>query len=252
MSGIRRNVAEAASLALAMVRRRLPQPQGFRVLMYHAIGTSIPEDRLGIYSLAPSDFGQQMESLSVKSPGPVAHFLDAIKNKTGVAITFDDGYSDVLRVAAPVLAGFGFPFTVFVTTGYVLSGDRIYLSPTELRELAKIPGATVGSHGVSHCKLTECTNAQLREELLSSKGYLEDILQCTVNTLSYPHGAVDERVIDVAKNAGYVLAACSKFGTNLSDRNLFKINRTDIWSGDGVSQFNAKLGGGWDWMRWRT
>ena len=36
-----------------------------------------------------------------------------------MAITFDDGYLSNLRIAAPILADFGLPATIFVTSGFV-------------------------------------------------------------------------------------------------------------------------------------
>lgn len=53
------------------------------------------------------------------------------------AITFDDGYADLLGVALPVLSALRIPATAFVVTGYVGSGrrlphDRIYAALAEL------------------------------------------------------------------------------------------------------------------------
>jgi len=48
-----------------------------------------------------------------------------------VVITFDDGYLDHLTVAAPILARYGLPATVYLPTGYIERGssqwiDRLY------------------------------------------------------------------------------------------------------------------------------
>jgi peptidoglycan/xylan/chitin deacetylase (PgdA/CDA1 family) len=220
--------------------------------MYHAVGTPIPEDSLGLYTLAPERFGEQMRAVAEDTSMPVRNFGEAAGAAQGLAITFDDGYRDALTAAAPLLAGLGLPFTVFVTTDYVRSGDRIYLTPQELRELAACPGATIGSHGVSHARLVECPDATLRNELTDSRSYLEDLLQRSVTTLSYPHGATDSRVRDAVEAAGYELAACSRFGTNRGDRDPLLLKRTDIWSVDGFDEFRSKVAGDWDWMGCRA
>lgn len=47
-------------------------------------------------------------------------------NKEAV-ITFDDGYKNNLTVAASILKKYNLPFTVFVSTGNVETGDRFYV-----------------------------------------------------------------------------------------------------------------------------
>ena len=244
--------ARGLSGGWGLARRASCVRPGFRVLMYHAIGTPIPEDRLGLYTLSPALFSEQMRVVAANATMPVRSFADAAEAAQGVAITFDDGYRDGLTEAAPVLAELGLPFTVFVTTAYVRSGDRIYLSPQELRELAQCPGATIGAHGATHAKLSQCTDVELQRELVDSRHYLEDLLQKPVTTMSYPHGAVDRRVRDAAGRAGYLLGACSRFGTNLDNRDPLILKRTDIWSDDGVNAFRSKMDGNWDWMGLRT
>jgi peptidoglycan/xylan/chitin deacetylase (PgdA/CDA1 family) len=64
---------------------------------------------------------------------PLDEALDALAQDRmpprAVCITFDDGYRSTHDLALPVLREFGFPVTVFVTTGYLGSGsmwnDRI-------------------------------------------------------------------------------------------------------------------------------
>jgi peptidoglycan/xylan/chitin deacetylase (PgdA/CDA1 family) len=48
-----------------------------------------------------------------------------------VAITFDDGYTDNVRVAEPILARAGMPATLFVATGYVKSGRPFWWDAIE-------------------------------------------------------------------------------------------------------------------------
>ncbi len=44
-----------------------------------------------------------------------------------VVITFDDGYKNNLTVAAPILKKFNLPFTIFISTGNIETGERFYV-----------------------------------------------------------------------------------------------------------------------------
>jgi len=218
--------------------------------MYHAVGSTVPGDVRGLYNMAPDRFKQHMKVLSEFASGRVDHLSDMPEQ--GLAITFDDGYRDNLDCAAPILANLAIPFTVFVTPCFVLSGQPIYLSVAGLRELASVPGASIGAHGQSHRRLTECNTHQLHEELKKSRKWLEDILGQPVTTMSYPHGAVNQLVRRAVAAAGYHAAASSRFGTNLSDFDPLGLARTDIWAQDDSQAFRAKLAGDWDWLRFRS
>lgn len=221
---------------------------GFRVLMYHAIGTPVPGDRYGLYKIEPARFLAQMKSMLDRSANSLAPFSDVASCATGIAVTFDDGYRDNFSVAYPMLCELGIPFTIFVVSDFIRSGDPIYLRPEELRELAADPLVTIGAHGKSHRRLTDLDAREVQAELGESRAYLEDLIGRPVETMSYPHGAVNERVRQAVVEAGYKLAACSQFGSNLADRDLLELKRTDIWSVDDLNDFKGKLAGGWDWV----
>lgn len=252
ISAIRLRALHAATWAYGRARLgRFPRP-GLRILMYHAIGTPIEGDVRGLYNMPFEQFEKQMRYLAQHYKEhlvPLGH--TAFKGDSlGITLTFDDGYRDNLSVAAPLLVELGIPFTVFICTGSVAERKAGFLSPEDVRELAGLPGARIGSHTISHPRLTECDDRQLSEELVGSKLYLEDLLGSKVDLLSYPHGAVNDRVRSMAEKTGYSIGASSRFDINRTVRNTLLLCRTDIWANDDISIFEKKLQGDWDWIRW--
>ena len=254
MMKLRRFLARTISETVAGVSWLRPPADGLRVLMYHAIGAPALGDTLGLFSLSPERFRQHMALLAGWQQGRIVDFDAAALSGAGcrVAITFDDGYLDNLEVAAPILGELGLPFTVFVTSEFVRLGKTGFLSPDALRALAALPGAQIGAHGANHVALTQCDQATLRNELTSSRHYLEDVLGREVRTLAYPYGAANRRVRDAALAAGYQLGACSLAGINSLERDPLLLARTEIVSFDSARVFAQKLHGDWDWYRWRT
>ena len=222
--------------------------EGRRVLMYHAIGSPVPEDVQGRYNLSPHSFERQIASLADSG----ALVVPVHEGREGVAITFDDGYRDNLTRALPVLERHGFAFTIFVAAGFARSGNPLYLSAADIKALAAHPLVNIGAHGDSHSRLTELLDVDLAAELKGAKSWLENIAGKPVTSLSYPHGAVDARVRAAAAAAGFALACTSEFGANEAGRDSLALRRIDIWSTDDEAKFQAKLAGDWDWMRFFT
>lgn len=246
---VTRCIAEGAALLQA---GRVPRA-GLRVLMYHSVGSTATGDTLGIYGIAPDLFARHMAALAASADmAPVALSGMPPPQGTRVAVTFDDGYRDNLTRAAPLLQRHRIPFTVFVCSAFLHDTSGNFLTAAELRELAALPGACIGSHGATHVPLTGLDDAHLRNELLSSKAELEDATGRPVNSISYPHGAVNRRVRDAAAAAGYAVGACSRFDINDSTRDPLLLCRTDIHGNDTLRVFEQKLRGDWDWYRWRN
>lgn len=236
-----------------VVQPYLPVKNGARILMYHAVGTDVDRDTAGLYNIPPARFESHMRILAEREKNSLRS-LDLVSlSSTGssIMVTFDDGFRDNLTTAAPLLVQLGIPFTVFVTTGPMLAGAEGMLNSDDLRVLDSLPGATIGAHGVTHARLAECGNKQLKEELSVSKACLEDILGHRINSMSYPHGSVNKRVRDAAEDAGYKIGATSRFDNNTPGRDPLLLSRTDIWSKDSERIFLEKLAGYWDWRRLR-
>lgn len=241
----------AISEGMTLLRGPLGFRHGLRVLVYHAVGTSAYGDHLGLNSVTPEMFRMHLDLLGSLVTRPLLP-LAISEDELNIAITFDDGYADNLYVAAPLLVERSIPFTVFVTSDFVRGRANGFLSPDDLKQLANTPGASIGAHGRSHCKLTQCSQEELRAELEDSKRYLEDLVGRPVTTLAYPHGATDQRVRDAAQRAGYEIGTCSRFDINCVGRDSLMLNRCVILRDDSPRVMRQKLRGDWDWYRWRS
>lgn len=238
-----RTISNAARLVL------MAPLSGQRVLAYHSIGNTVDGDINNIYSLSRSEFVKQIESVrqfADKNNFTFAPF-GSPKDKT-ICITFDDGYSDVLSVAAPILSNLKIPFHVFISPQKSETNDQRYLSKPEIKEIYSVDTATVGAHGYSHTSLTSISSELASIELARSKSLLEDILSSPVDSMSYPYGHTNEHITQIAQQAGFTYAACSKWGFAAENSNLLMQSRIDMWAGDTQRDVQLKLYGAWNWF----
>src|SRR6185295_18108957 len=85
------------------------------------------------YHVPPAEFDAQMAFLSrhrkVVSMTQLASALEAGRDLPAgtVVVTFDDGYRDNLTVAAPILARYGLPATLYLATSYVSRSENQWI-----------------------------------------------------------------------------------------------------------------------------
>src|SRR3954471_15518776 len=192
------------------------------VLCYHALSSAWPAD----LSVTPEAFERQLAFLARR--GYVgATFEQAVTAPPAprtVAITFDDAYRSVLELALPIMRRFGMPASVYVPTDWPRRGSPMTwpgidqwiggphedelrcLTWDELGELAQ-EGWEVGSHTCSHPHLTQLADEELAAELERSRAACEDGLGRPCDSIAYPYGDVDGRVVAAAGAAGYSYGA---------------------------------------------
>jgi peptidoglycan/xylan/chitin deacetylase (PgdA/CDA1 family) len=192
------------------------------VLCYHAVSETWPAK----LSIHPDLLREQLRELKKRGYKGVT-FSELVSGKIKgriVAITFDDGYRSVIELAQPILAEEGFPGTLFVPTRWIGTGrpmawpgieqwlgtehepELIPMGWDEVRQL-RDAGWEIGSHTSSHPKLSQIeSDRRLAVELVDSRDRcIEELGSC--ETIAYPYGDHDQRVMAAAADAGYLAAA---------------------------------------------
>ena len=224
------------------------------VLCYHAVSERWPAD----LSITPENLEAQLDLLANRGYRGVT-FTDAVKGvpeAKAVAVTFDDAYRSVLELGEPILARLGWPGTVFVPTDFAGSErpmswpgidhwaggefDRelVPMSWEELDGLAA-RGWEIGSHTCSHPHLTGLEDAVLEDELRRSKSVCEERLGRACESIAYPYGDHDARVVDVARRAGYRTAGTLPSRMDAGDP--LRWPRVGVYYGDDLRRFKAKV-----------
>jgi len=221
------------------------------MLMYHAVTPG--KIRPGWpWAISMQQFRDQLDFLATEGYAtPTMGELVAAPQKwteRTAAITFDDGYVDNLA-AVEELRARRMRASWFVVTGSIGQKPRWpedgrpagrLLDTSELREM-HAAGMEIGSHSVNHLRLTALDDARLRQELVDSKGALEDLLGTGVTSFAYPYGAWDARCADAVERAGYSAACTTRTGWAVRDKNPYTLRRLTVFNTDSLGVFVRKL-----------
>jgi peptidoglycan/xylan/chitin deacetylase (PgdA/CDA1 family) len=192
------------------------------VLCYHAVSPAWT----AALSVTPDALERQLARLLARGyqGTTFAQALSAPPAGNVVAVTFDDAYRSVAQLGLPVLARLGIPATVFVPTrfagaeapmrwpgidhwlGTAHEAELMPMSWAELGRLAQA-GWEIGSHTVSHPRLTALPDGELARELRDSRAACERHSGTPCVSIAYPYGDVDARVTAAAARAGYLHGA---------------------------------------------
>jgi len=183
------------------------------------------------------------------------------------AITFDDGSTDILLHALPILSEMNAVATVFAIAGsaatksffdwdlaaakrsvMTLQEEDRAMSWSEYRTLVN-NGWEIGSHTVTHPMLTEVLVDEAEAQIIESKSILESCLGVPVTSFCYPAGHANLEVARLVEANGYDCAVITHNSLPLPNglvrpiyRN-FSINRIGIYWYDTTPRFIDKLVG---------
>jgi peptidoglycan/xylan/chitin deacetylase (PgdA/CDA1 family) len=196
----------AASADWAQVNASFTMPVG-------AVSASFYHDLAAVGSLTVDDV-----SLTSYTPAPFNHAV--------VSLSIDDGYLNEYTNGLPLFQKYGFSATYFVLPGAITYPD--YITDAQIVAIHNA-GMEIGDHTYDHCDLTgvftdnaavcptPITQAQVMNQLTSSKTYLESLIGVPVTNFATPYGAYNSAVISDIQAAGLASHRSTDVGYNSAD-----------------------------------
>jgi len=124
--------------------------------------------------------------------------LDLVR-QAPARLTIDDGNASDVETALPALERKG------LTAAFFIPSDRIgkphYVSEAGLRALAAA-GMEIGSHGCTHLRWTEVSDAEIARDVTNSIERLSSVVGAPVRSVAVPYGACDRRVLRTLRRIG--------------------------------------------------
>lgn len=180
------------------------------ILLYHHVSDSTPKST----SVSPAVFAEHMAYLDKHHEViPLIKAINALQQgealpEKSVVITFDDGYANILHNAHPILAKFGFPYTVFINPQEIGSNNQ-QLTWEQVTAMHN-DGVTFANHTLDHLHMLDNSqtdknwlarvwdNVEAAEESLSAK------IGQSHKYLAYPFGEYNQALANQVSAKGYI------------------------------------------------
>jgi peptidoglycan/xylan/chitin deacetylase (PgdA/CDA1 family) len=101
-------------------------------------------------------------------------------------------------------------------------------------------GHQIGSHSVSHPRLTDLSLERARDEIERSRSMLEQMFERQVRSFCYPYGAFDCELESIVA-ADYHCAVTTRFGRRHRIGDRFALRRIPVGAAQSLAQFTYRL-----------
>ena len=125
---------------------------------------------------------------------------DIIKEDNQISISFDDGWRGIYE-NIEIINTLRVPVTIFVIPSFL--DQECFLSKKELVEISQNPYVKIQSHTLNHYDLTSIGTDILKKELIYSKNIIESLCGTLVDSVCYPKGLFNSKIVDIANDLGY-------------------------------------------------
>ena len=221
---------------------------GPRILIYHQIGAGTGRQM----DLTTEMFRGHVEWLL--DHGRIVGFGDALsgaddpESNRQFVLTFDDGYADFYENGFPLLREKGIPFTLYLTSGHIETGEVLHpgdrpLSWDQVDEMLTTGLVTLGAHTHTHPDLRRLPVDQIEEEIGESNRLIELRTGQKPEHFAYPKGHWDE-VAEKVIRAEYTTAVLGGGSPVSQDTDPFRIGRVPVQRSDRHFFFTRKMARG--------
>jgi len=214
------------------------------VLMYHAIDHSGSK-----LTVAPEVFEQQLAYLARSRE--VVPLVDVVRYARGekdlpnkaIAITFDDGYRDIIDTVSPLLKKYELTATVFLPTDMSSRTDPYQTARLSWDEVRLVAAGNISfeAHGRRHLPLPSLSAEALRNEVEGPISDFERELGRRPHFFAYPFGARSPESENAIAAAGYEAGFSITEGTIISGDDPFRLKRVQVDRTVGTLLFKLRL-----------
>lgn len=217
------------------------------ILMYHKIPDTKISSQHKIF-VTKDNFEKHLRYF--KSRGfETLTFSDLMKFRKGIKkfkefpkkpliLTFDDGYSDNLINASPLLKKYNFKAQIFLLADPGINKNSWDMA-TDEPESSIVSGPDrrkwkqsefeIGSHGFTHQKITDYSYDAAFKEVIESKKTLEKEFEVSINVFAFTYGIRRADSADLTQKAGYDYAVNTDTGGLLIEEDPYSIFRVNIF-----------------------
>lgn len=181
------------------------------ILLYHHVSADTPRST----SVSPEEFARHLDYIKAHyTVVPLTQLVNAAKGKGSVpdnalAITFDDGYENILQNGHPLLKSHGFPYTVFINPE-VIGEQANQLDWQQIRQM-QAEGATFANHTMDHLHLLEkqageseqAWLARVWKNITDAEAALKKHTGQSLKYLAYPFGEYNQAIAAKLSENGY-------------------------------------------------
>jgi peptidoglycan/xylan/chitin deacetylase (PgdA/CDA1 family) len=247
---LKRGIGGAVKVLAAGADAVRPSQPGLVILIYHRVGARTTSQ----VDLPTARFEEQVEELV--AAGRIVSLDDGLDRLAAgavadgpVVLTFDDGTTDWVDEALPVLVRHRAPATFYVATDFVerqvpFPGDGRPISWSGLGELTASGLATIGSHTHRHALLDRADGATAAQELERSVELLGERLGVACAHFAYPKALLGSAAAEAEVRRRFRSATVAGSRPNAAGADLHRLSRTPIQVADGMRWFRRKAAGG--------
>ena len=187
------------------------------ILCYHNVAIAPRDARFKLLYVSPDRFERQLWTLRRLGLRGVSMGEGMTRLRNGstrgcVVLTFDDGYTDTLTAAAPLMKRYGYRATCYVVSNALgtynrwdaeFLQERKPLMSREQLEQWLAAGMEVGSHSCSHQRLHQLPPEAALYEIAESRAALRNMLGVAIEHFAYPFGDFTTGTVELVRRAGY-------------------------------------------------
>lgn len=199
------------------------------VFMYHFILDDYGDNWDYENFVKPSTLEEQIKF--VVDNGYESVFVNEIgsiqKYNKPVCFTFDDCFVYFYNNAFPLFKKYNVKATIFVIADYI-NGEN-YLTDAQIKEMSDSGLIDVECHTSKHLDLTTLNEEKLQYELKNSKEKIENITKKNIDTICYPYGKYNKKVLNICKDI-YKYGVAMNGGITKYTNNANKFEFTRIYA----------------------